>query len=134
MVLVDSSVWIDYLRGADTPQVGWLDEHLGVEPVAIGDLIFTEVLQGCGSDQNFNEVRRTLSALHQVEICGDDVKIEAARNFRRLRALGVTSRKTIDTLIATRCIVSQFVLLHSDRDFDAFERHLGLKCVDVSRS
>lgn len=134
MVLVDSSVWIDYLRGADTPQVGWLDEHLGVEPVAIGDLIFTEVLQGCGSDRNFNEVRRTLSALHQVEICGDDVKIEAARNFRRLRVLGVTSRKTIDTLIATRCIVSQFVLLHSDRDFDAFERHLGLKCVDVSRS
>ena len=134
MVLVDSSVWIDYLRGADTPQVGWLDEYLGVEPVAIGDLICTEVLQGCGSDQNFNEVRRTLSALHQVEICGDDVKIEAARNFRRLRALGVTSRKTIDTLIATRCIVSQFVLLHSDRDFDAFERHLGLKCVDVSRS
>lgn len=129
MVLVDSSVWIDYLRGVETPQVRWLDDNLGVEPVAIGDLIFTEVLQGCRTDRNFNEVCESLSALEQIEICGDDVKIEAARNFRRLRTLGVTSRKTIDTLIATRCIVSYLVLLHSDRDFDAFERHLGLRCV-----
>lgn len=129
MVLVDSSVWIDYLRGVETPQVRWLDHNLGVEPVAIGDLIFTEILQGCRTDRNFNEVCESLSALEQIEICGDDVKIEAARNVRRLRTLGVTSRKTIDTLIATRCIVSHLVLLHSDRDFDAFERHLGLRCV-----
>ena len=132
-MLVDSSVWIDFLRGADTPQVRWLDEYLGVEPWAMGDLIFAEVLQGCGSDRNFNEVRRSLSALHQIEVCGDDVKIEAARNFRRLRALGVTSRKTIDTLITTRCIVSQLVLFHSDRDCDVLERHPGFRRVDFSR-
>jgi len=129
MVLVDSSVWIDYLKGVETAQVRWLDVKLGTEPVAIGDLIFTQVLQGCGTDRHFDAVRKSLGALHQVAIGGEDVKIEAARNYRRLRQLGVTPRKTIDTLIATRCIVSQLVLLHSDRDFEPFEAHLGLRCV-----
>ena len=132
MILVDSSVWVDYLRGTDTPQTRKLDSLLGTVPLAIGDLIFTEVLQGCVSDKEFNAVRRTLSTLHPVTLGGDDVKIEAARNFRRLRSLGVTPRKTIDTVIATRCLVSGFELLHSDRDFDAFEQHLGLRCVECA--
>ena len=129
MILVDSSVWIDYLRGTPTRQAAKLDALLGVVPLAIGDLILTEVLQGCASEREFNEVRRMLGSMKPVVLGGEDVAIEAARNFRRLRALGLTPRKTIDTVIATRCIVSGFELLHNDRDFDAFERHLGLHCV-----
>jgi predicted nucleic acid-binding protein len=129
MILVDSSVWIDYLRGTDTTQARKLDSLLGSVPLAMGDLIFTEVLQGCASDREFNAVRRTLEVLHQVVLGGDDVKVEAAKNCRRLRSLGITARKTIDAVIATRCIVSGYELLHSDRNFDAFEEHLGLRCV-----
>ena len=129
MILVDSSVWIDYLRGNATPQAEKLDALLGTAPLAIGDLILAEVLQGCSTDREFNEVKRTLATLHTVNLGGFELAIEAARNFRRLRALGVTVRKTIDTMIATRCIVDGLELLHSDRDFDPFEQHLGLQCV-----
>ena len=129
MILVDSSVWIDYFRGTTTPQADRLDELLGAVPLAVGDLILTEVLQGFGSDREFNEARRLMSALELVNLGGLDVAIEAARNYRKLRELGVTVRKTIDTVIATRCIVNGMQLLHSDRDFDAFEQHLGLQCV-----
>ena len=129
MILVDSSVWVDYLRGTATPQADKLDALLGAVPLAVGDLILTEVLQGCGTDKEFNEVRRLLLNLTVVPIGGENVAIEAARNYRRLRALGLTVRKTIDTVIATRCIVDKLDLLHSDRDFDPFEQHLGLRCV-----
>ena len=128
MILVDSSVWIDYLRGSATPQAEKLDALLGVVPLAIGDLILTEVLQGCAADKEFNAVKRTLGALDFVVLGGEDVAIEAARNFRKLRALGLTVRKTIATVIATRCVVGGYELLHNDRDFDAFEQHLGLRC------
>ncbi len=129
MILVDSSVWVDYLRGTATPQTDTLDALLGNVPLAVGDLILTEVLQGCGTDKDFNEVRRLLLNLTVVTLGGQTVAIEAARNFRRLRALGLTVRKTIDTVIATRCIMDKLELLHSDRDFDPFEQHLGLRCV-----
>lgn len=129
MILVDSSVWIDYLRGVETAQAAKLDELLGIAPVAIGDLMLAEVLQGCVTDREFNDARRTLAALDLVIIGGEDVAIEAARNYRRLRERGITVRKTIDTLIATRCILSDHELLHADSDFDAFEKHLGLRCV-----
>ena len=129
MILVDSSVWVDYLRGTATPQTDTLDALLGNVPLAVGDLILTEVLQGCGTDKDFNEVRRLLLNLTVVTLGGQTVAIEAARNFRRLRAVGLTVRKTIDTVIATRCIMDKLELLHSDRDFDPFEQHLGLRCV-----
>ena len=129
MILVDSSVWIDFFRGTVTPQVDVLDRLLGEEPVAIGDLMMTEVLQGFASERDFNKARRMLGALDLVEIGGRDVMIEAARYFRDLRARGITIRKTIDTLIATRCIVSGYRLLYSDRDFDPFVTHLGLERV-----
>ncbi|MDZ4348378.1 MAG: PIN domain nuclease [Xanthomonadaceae bacterium] len=129
MILVDSSVWVDYFNGAATPQADRLDELLGTVPVVVGDLILTEVLQGFGTEREFNEARRLMSALQVVNLGGLDVAIEAARNYRKLRELGVTVRKTIDTVIATRCIVDGLQLLHSDRDFDAFEQHLGLQCV-----
>jgi predicted nucleic acid-binding protein len=129
MILVDSSVWIDYFRGTVTPQTERLDELLGSEPVAVGDLILAEVLQGFGSDRDFNKARKLLTSLDMVEIGGVDVAIEAARNFRKLRELGITVRKTIDTLIATRCIEDDLELLFSDRDFDPFVEHLGMRSV-----
>ena len=129
MILVDSSVWIDFFRGTVTPQVDALDRLLGEELVAIGDLMMTEVLQGFASERDFNKARRLLGALDLVEIGGRDVMIEAARYFRDLRARGITIRKTIDTLIATRCIVSGYRLLYSDRDFDPCVIHLGLERV-----
>jgi predicted nucleic acid-binding protein len=100
-----------------------------VEPLAVGDLILTEVLQGFSSEREFNEARRLLGAFDFVALGGQDVAVEAARNYRRLRALGITVRKTIDAVIATRCILSGLALLHSDRDFDVFERHLSLRTV-----
>ena len=129
MILVDSSVWIDYFRGTATPQANKLHELLGTEPLAIGDLILTEVLQGFGSERDFNAARKVLLGLDMVVLGGADVAVDAAKNYRKLRALGLTVRKTIDTVIATRCIVSGHTLLHNDRDFDAFEQHLGLRCV-----
>ncbi|MFN3931228.1 MAG: PIN domain nuclease [Brevundimonas sp.] len=129
MILVDSSVWIDYFNGAPTPETDRLDDLLAVEPVAIGDLILAEVLQGFGSDRAFNEAYRLLLTLTVIDIGGVDIAVQAARNFRALRQRGVTVRKTIDCLIATRCIESGHALLFSDRDFQPFVEHLGLQAV-----
>lgn len=129
MILVDSSVWIDYFKGRTTVQTERLDGLLDRQALAIGDLIVTEVLQGCKFDREFNEVRRLLGRLELVVLGGDDVAVEAARNYRKLRTIGVTVRGTIDLVLATRCIVSGHQLLHSDRNFDGFERHLGLRCL-----
>jgi predicted nucleic acid-binding protein len=129
LILVDSSVWIDYFKGTITAETDKLDTLLGHEPLAIGDLILTEVLQGFASERDFNRARKVLTSLLVVELGGQEIAIQAAKNFRTLRALGVTVRKTIDTLIATRCIESGYALLHSDRDFDPFARHLGLRVV-----
>jgi predicted nucleic acid-binding protein len=127
LILVDSSVWIDYFRGAATPQADLLDALLGSEPLATGDLVLAEVLQGFSDDREFGQARRLLDTLDIVAIGGRDIAIAAAKNFRALRRLGVTARKTIDTVIATRCIVDGYALLYSDRDFDPFVRHLGLR-------
>ena len=126
MILVDSSVWIDYFRGVDSPQVERLDAALGSEPVAIGDLMLAEVLQGFVSERDFNRALNLLGALDRIDIAGPEIAVQAARNFRVLRIRGITVRKTIDTLIATRCIEEQIPLLYSDRDFDPFVEHLGL--------
>ena len=129
MIVVDSSVWIDFFRGTRTPQAEKLDVLLGTTRIAVGDLILAEVLQGVRDEGEFQQVRKTLDSFEQVDLVGRDIAIQAAKNFRKLRDLGLTVRKTIDTLIATRCIESNFALLHSDRDFDAFEMHLGLQVV-----
>ena len=130
MILVDSSVWIDFFRNRPTPQAEWLDRNLGIEGLVLGDLILAEVLQGFRHDKGFNEARRLLGRLESVIIGGIDLAVEAARNYRRLRALGVTVRGTVDIMIATRCLVDGLQLLHSDRDFDVFEQHLPLYVVD----
>ena len=129
MILVDSSVWIDYFRGAATPQSQRLDALLGSEPVAIGDLILVEVLQGFRDERDFNQARKLLTSLIPIDLGGHDIALAAAKNYRALRALGVSVRKTIDTVIATCCIERGYTLLHSDRDFDAFVKHLGLRSV-----
>ena len=129
MILVDSSTWIDYFRGTITPQSDMLDMLLRQEPLAVGDLILTEVLQGFTDDSGFNEARRVLTSLTVVELGGQKIAIQAAKNFRLLRNLGVTVRKTIDTVIATKCIENGYHLLHNDRDFDPFAKHLGLRVV-----
>lgn len=129
MILVDSSVWIDYFRGVATPQSDRLDALLGVEPLAVGDVILTEVLQGFTSERAFEQALRLMTSLSVVEIGGSQIAIQAARNYRTLRARGVTVRKTIDTLIATRCIEDNHALLYSDRDFEPFVEHLGLQVV-----
>lgn len=126
MILVDSSVWIDYFRGIATPQTDRLDALLGVQPLATGDVVLAEVLQGFTGEREFNKALQLLTSLQVIEVGGQDVAIPAARNFRLLRSHGVTVRKTIDTLIATRCILSGHALLFSDRDFDPFVEHLGL--------
>lgn len=127
MILVDSSVWIDYFRGVSTPQTDALDALLGRELLAVGDLILTEVLQGFTSDKDFRLAERLMGSLTTIDLGGQDIAILAAKNYRKLRALGVTARKTIDTVIATRCIENGLELLHSDRDFDPFAKHLGLR-------
>ena len=130
MILVDSSVWIDFFRNTPTAQAEWLDAHLGDEGFVIGDLILAEVLRGFKDDRGFNEARRLLGRLEHVTLCGKDLAVEAARNFRRLRSRGATVRGTIDVVIATRCLVDGFRLLNSDRDFDPFVEHLGLRTID----
>lgn len=132
MILVDASVWIDYFRGTSTPQAEQLDALLGNEPITIGDLTLTEVLQGFASDRDFNQAMKLLTSLSIVALAGRDIAIQAARNFRALRALGVTTRKTIDTLIATYCMENGCALLYSDKDFDPFVTHLGLRSASAT--
>ena|SRR5438445_8885505 len=129
MILVDSSVWIDYFRGLETRQTEKLDGLFGSNLLVVGDLILTEVLQGFPDEPEFAEALELFNTLHLVRLGGYRLAIEAAKNFRKLRTKGYTIRKTVDSLIATRCIVSRLELLHNDRDFIPFEKHLGLKCV-----
>ena len=127
MILVDSSVWIDFFRATDTPETALLDRLLGDQPVAIGDLMLVEVLQGIASDHDFHRTRKLMESLLVVELCGSELAVRAARNYRVLRSRGITVRKTIDTIIATRCIADDLPLLYADRDFEPFVEHLGLR-------
>lgn len=129
MIVVDSSVWIDYFNGKITKQTNLLDSFLGNELVVIGDLIMTEVLQGFQNDKDFKKARQLLGCLIFKEMLGKDLAIKSAENYRILRKKGVTVRRTIDVIIATFCIFSDLPLLHSDRDFNPMEKHLNLKVI-----
>lgn len=126
MILVDSSVWIDYFLGNDTPQVEILDRSLGVRIVGVGDLVLTEVLQGFRSDKDYHIARSIMDELSLVEMLGKELAIKSAENFRRLRKMGITIRKTADVIIATYCIERSVPLLFSDKDFTPFVQHLQL--------
>ena len=129
MLVVDSTVWIDYFNSAETPQAGFLNRVLDKVPILVGDLILAEVLQGFRQDVDFETARRLLTRFTQAQMVSPALAVQSARNFRLLRQKGVTVRKTIDSLIATYCIANNLELLHSDSDFDGYEQHLGLLVV-----
>jgi hypothetical protein len=129
VIVVDTTVWVDYLRGGDTPQTRWLELNLERQRLGLLDLILCEVLQGTRDPDEFRAVRRELLRFEVFATGGIPFAIEAARNYRRLRSRGITVRRTIDGLIATFCLQGGHSLLHSDRDLDPFERHLGLEVV-----
>ncbi|MGH9318979.1 MAG: type II toxin-antitoxin system VapC family toxin [Vicinamibacteria bacterium] len=129
MVIVDTTVWVDYLNGSATPETDWLDEHLTRQRFGLLDLILCEILQGLSSDVAAARVLRHLRRFEIFETGGTELAMAAARNYRLLRARGRTVRKTIDCLIATFCLREGHSLLHSDRDFLPFEHLLGLAVV-----
>jgi len=126
MILVDSSVWIDYFNGKPTWQTDLLDHYLSDVPIIMGDLILTEVLQGFKSDKDFETAKSFLTALPFRQMGGYNIAIQSAQNYRKLRKVGITVRKTIDVIIATFCIVEGFTLLHDDRDFDPISSQFPL--------
>lgn len=126
MIMVDSSVWIDYFTGVVSKQTDTLDKTLGLEPVALGDLILTEVLQGFKRDQDYVTAKELFENLSFFEMLGKNMAIKSAENFRTLRKRGITIRKTADVIIASFCIEQKFPLLFTDKDFKPFVKHLGL--------
>ena len=133
MIVVDSSVWVDFFNGIENEQTDLLDDLLSRERLLIGDIILTEVLQGFRRDAEFQRARELLEALEFQAMLGKEMALRCAENYRKLRKAGVTVRKTIDVMIATFCIEGSHELLHADRDFNAMEKHLGLKVVRRGR-
>ena len=131
MILVDSSVWIDYFNGNKTSQTDWLDSSLGNIPIIIGDLILTEVLQGFQNDKDFKMAKDLLLGIPLMPMGGQALALESAMNYRFLRRKGVTVRKTIDIIIGTFCIHNQLILLHCDKDFDPMVKYLDLEIIDI---
>ena len=129
MWIVDSSVWIDYFGGEINPQTDLLHAALGQQAIGLGDIILCEVLQGYRRQQDFEAARQALLQFPIYTIGGTEIALQSAEHYRALRRQGITVRKTVDCLIATFVIENGFSLLHSDRDFDAFETHLGLDVV-----
>lgn len=126
MIVVDSTVWIDFFNGVLTPQVDRLNDLLGAEPILVGDLILCEVLQGFSSEKDAAGARDALLSFEIESMVGPAIALDAARNYRSLRGRGITVRKTIDLLIGTFCIAHRHHLLHSDRDFEPMTEYLGL--------
>ena len=127
MIFVDSSVWIDYFNGKASRETDYLDELLGVQLLATGELVLTEVLQGFRNDADYLQAKQLMLNLEQITMLNTDIAIKSAENFRTLRKRGLTVRKTIDVLIATVCIEQDLSLLHADKDFHPFHEHLGLR-------
>ena len=132
MVIVDTTVWIDYLRGSQNPETRWLDRELQGQRLGLTDLILCEVLQGIRDQGNFMRVQRELLKFQVFQTGGTGLAVAAAQNYRSLRENGHTVRKTIDCLIATFCLQAKHELLHRDHDFDPFEKVLGLQVVHAS--
>jgi predicted nucleic acid-binding protein len=126
VIVVDSSVWIDFLNGRKAPHVERLRAVLGNEEIVVGDLMLCEVLQGLASERAAGQVKALLRRFEIVPMAGDSIAVAAARNFRLLRKRGITVRKTLDLLIGTWCIENRRPLLHNDSDFRPMARYLGL--------
>jgi len=132
VIVVDSSVWIDFLNGRSARHVGRLQALLGAEEIVVGDLMLCEVLQDMASEREARQVEVLLRRFAIIPMAGQAIAVIAARNFRYLRRRGITIRKTIDLLIGAWCIESRTALLHNDNDFRSMARHLGLMEVSVS--
>ncbi len=126
MILVDSSVWIDYFRGTASADAERLDTLLGSERIVVGDIILAEVLRGFAVDKHFNDARRQMLRFEQARLGGTELAVDAAAKCRSLRALGITVRGTVDAIIAAYCIRNDVALLTPDRDFVPFAEHFGL--------
>ncbi|MBN1600309.1 MAG: PIN domain nuclease [Chitinispirillaceae bacterium] len=129
MVLVDTSVWIDYFRGVDSPQANRLDLLLDEERVVTGDLIIAELMQGFRTKAQITIAHKIISSLEYYNLVGKEIALKAAENYRFLRKQGITIRKTIDVIIGTFCIENGIKLLHCDHDFQPMETYLNLICV-----
>ncbi len=129
MIVVDTSVWVDYFNDSITPESDALDEALGQQEIILGDIILTEVLQGFREDDHFVRARRLLQPFPVVTMLGSALAVSSAEHYRVLRKRGVTIRKTIDVIIGTYCIAYGLPLLYADRDFDVMVRYLGLQAV-----
>ena len=129
MVIVDTTVWVDYLNGQNNAETDWLDREIGREEIALTDLILGEVLQGIRNEKDFEEFGKQLMAFEIFPAGGVELALQAAANFREFRKKGFTVRKTIDCWIATFCIREGYQLLHRDRDYDVFERNLALRVI-----
>jgi len=127
MILVDSSVWIDFFNGINNGETDKLNEILGLEEVVTGDLILAEVLQGFKSDKHYKIAKEVLTSLTVHDLIGKQLAIKSADNFRKLRKKGITIRKTTDVIIATYCIENKIPLLFTDKDFTPFVKHLRLR-------
>ncbi len=131
MIVVDSSIWIDYFNGTISKATNWLDESLGIDPIIMGDIILAEVLQGFQNETDFKTAKKLLLEIPFMDMIGQELAIKSAMNYRDLRQKGITIRKTIDVMIGTFCIHNNFALLHNDKDFDPLEKHLKLKVMKI---
>lgn len=131
MIVVDSSIWIDYFNGTVSKETNWLDELLGIEPIIMGDIILAEVLQGFQNEKDFKTAKKLLLEIPFMDMIGQELAIKSAMNYRVLRQKGITVRKTINVMIGTFCIYNNFLLLHNDKDFDPIEKHLKLKVMKI---
>ncbi len=132
MILVDTSVWVDYFNGRITAETTLLDQILGQEEILVGDIILAEVLQGFRQDEDFDAALNALLKFRQAGMLSTELAVRSARNYRQLRKAGITIRRTLDCVIATYCIENGVELLHADRDFDPFESQLGLMVTHTS--
>jgi predicted nucleic acid-binding protein len=132
VIVVDSSVWIDFLNGRNLAHVQRLRATLATDEIIVGDLMVCEVLQGVADEQHAREVESILCRFTIVTMVGDVIAVIAARNFRHLRRVGITVRKTVDLLIGSWCIENRVPLLHNDADFRPMARHLGLIEVPIA--
>lgn len=131
MILVDTSVWIDYFNGKDSDETNILDRLLGKQEVAIADLIMLEVLRGFRLDKDYNTAKKYLTKLHQYNILSPELALKATNYYRKLRKRGITIRKTADIIIATFCIEKKLPLLYTNKDFAPFSEHLKLRSVSA---
>ena len=129
MIIVDTTIWIDYFNGVRTLYTDWLDVQLTRQRLGLTDLILCEVLQGVRDDRQWQQLHRDLLKFEVFETASIDLAVAAAQNYRTLRRQGLTIRATIDSLIATFCLLNDYELLHNDRDYDALESALGLKVI-----